>query len=406
MRRKTDTRIGRSLLLATAMCLAIAPAISAHPEEDDVARELQATFTRVHQSIIPSVVSIRSLVPINKENVENETDALEGRQDASGWVVPIEDARYPGHAVLGSASGFVLDAGRGIIATTRSALLGEDDQIPAAFDVEGHDRIHVMASMLGGEPTLDLLFLKITVPVDGNQPNLSAITWGESDQLKPGSWAFLVGDPPGIDTFFAATVLSGIPRRDCYQENLQASYLQIPRVIHPEVLGGPVTNIDGAVVGMLMPRWDRPKIAPAQQVIQFALPSKIIREIAAPIIHQRSVESPWLGFSVMSREELREEIGPRALSQLPRPPVGIYIENVFGPSPAFGAGIRPGDFLTEFNGYPVNSPIEFQKQFYLAGPGSTIEVETFRNGTKRRSSLTIGTRPPEATLPRTNLPEN
>jgi S1-C subfamily serine protease len=86
--------------------------------------------------------------------------------------------------------------------------------------------------------------------------------------------------------------------------------------------------------------------------------------------------------------------------------VGVYIENVFEPSPAFSAGIRPGDFLTEFNGYPVNSPIEFQKQFYLAGPGSTIEVETFRNGTSRRTRLTIGTRPPEATLPRTNLPEN
>ena len=406
MRWKPDRRMGPSLLIPATMSLLLAPMMDAGAGQDDVARELQATFTSVYQEIIPSVVSVRSLVRIGTDDSEDEKDAHDATEDASGWVVPVEDERYPGHAVLGSASGFVLDARRGIIATTRSALLGKDGLVPAAFDVEGHDRIHVMASMLGGEPTLDLLFLKITVPVDGRQPNLSAITWGESDQLKPGCWAFLVGDPPGIDTFFAATVLSGIPRRDCYQENLQASYLQIPRVIHPEALGGPVTDIDGAVVGMLMPRWDQPKINPAHQVVQFALPSKIIREIAAPIIHQRSVESPWLGFSVMSREELREEIGPRALSQMTRPPVGIYIENVFEPSPAFAAGIRPGDFLIEFNGYPINSPIEFQKQFYLSGPGSKVEMKTFRNGTILKSNHTIGIRPPEATLPHTTPSEN
>ena len=405
MRPGPDTRIRGILLLGAMVLVPLAAAIGADDERQEVALELQDTFTRVHGKISPSVVSIRSLTPIRGTDDDSSTKS-EGGQEASGWIVPVEDTRYPGHTVLGSASGFVLDARRGIIATTRSALLGRDGQIPAAFDVEGHDRIHVMASMLGGEPTLDLLFLKITVPVDGRQPELAAITWGESDRLTPGCWAFLAGDPPGIDTFFAATLLSGIPRRDCYQENLQASYLQISQVIHPQALGGPVTDIDGAVVGMLVPRWDQPRIDPARQVVQFALPSKIIREIAAPIIHQRSVESPWLGFSVMSREELREEIGPRALSQMKRPPVGIYIENVFDPSPAFEAGIRPGDFLTSFNGYPINSPIEFQKQFYLAGPRTVAELETFRNGTIRRSVLTIQTRPPEARVTETDAKDS
>lgn len=389
---KTCAQNTGPLLGMLAVCLSAMA--DARPQE--AATELQETFIRVHERITPSVVSIRSLQKIPSQP-ENTTPTEQG-----SWVVPVEESRYPGYAVLGSASGFILDAQRGIIATTRSPLLGPDGALPAAFDVEGHDRIHVMASMLGGEPTLDLLFLKITVPVEGLQPDFTSISWGESDQLKPGSWAFLVGDPPGIDTFFAPSVLSGIPRRDCYQENLQASYLQIARMIHPQALGGPVTDLEGAVVGMLMPRKDRPLIAPEQQIVQFALPAKIIREIAAPIIHQRSVESPWLGFSVMSRQELREEIGPRALSQMNRPPVGIYIENVFDPSPAFVAGIRPGDFMTTFNGYPINSPIEFQKYFYLSGPGAAVQVETYRDGTVRKSLLTIGTRPPEASLPTQN----
>ncbi|MEE2681999.1 MAG: trypsin-like peptidase domain-containing protein [Planctomycetota bacterium] len=395
MRHLTATRLPRVLLLPVLMTLCPAAAPGETPPPPEAARALQEAFIGVHERIIPSVVSVRSLAAI-PDDPREETNDASNRSDPAGWVVPVEDARYPGHVVIGSASGFVLDAGRGIIATTRSALLGEDDRLPVAFDVEGHDRIHAMALMLGGEPTLDLLFLKIMVPIDGRPPDLSAITWGESDQLQPGALAFLVGDPPGIDTFFTPTVLSGIPRRDCSQENLQASYLQISNTIHPEALGGPVTDLEGKVVGMLMPRWDRPGIDPGRQTVQFALPSKIIREIAAPIIHQRSVDSPWLGFSVMSREELREEVGPRALSRMSRPPVGIYIENVFEPSPAFAAGIRPGDFLTEFNGHPINSPIEFQKQFYLAGTGASVEVKTFRDGRTRSSIVAIGTRPQEA----------
>ena len=58
--------------------------------------------------------------------------------------------------------------------------------------------------------------------------------------------------------------------------------------------------------------------------------------------------------------------------------------------------------MTTFNGYPINSPIEFQKYFYLSGPGAAVQVETYRDGTVRKSLLTIGTRPPEASLPTQN----
>jgi S1-C subfamily serine protease len=166
--------------------------------------------------------------------------------------------------------------------------------------------------------------------------------------------------------------------------------------MHPEAFGGPLVDLDGRVIGLLAPRERSVTIGPARGDLQFALPADIIKGIAPSILEQGSARSPWVGFAVMSRGELREALGPRALSRMTRPPIGIYIENVFEPSPAHDAGIRPGDFLVEFDGHQVNTPIEFQKWFYLAGIGATVDTTLFRDGETFQAELEILERPLEA----------
>jgi S1-C subfamily serine protease len=249
---------------------------------------------------------------------------------------------------------------------------------------------------VGAEPNLDLAFLRLVVGVDGKMPKISQISWGDSSEMKPGYWAFAIGDPFGIEQFFAPSVLSATPSRDCYQEKISASYLQTAMNLHPEAIGGPLVDIDGNVIGLLAPRERSTVIGPPRGDLQFALPSNILKGIAASILEKSSFDSPWLGFSVMSRAELREELGPRAFSKLSRPEIGVYIENTFDPSPAHEAGIRPGDFLVAFDGHPIHTPIEFQKFFYLAGAGTLVDLEFFRAGETIKKSMRIEERPPDA----------
>ena len=70
---------------------------------------------------------------------------------------------------------------------------------------------------------------------------------------------------------------------------------------------------------------------------------------------------------------------------------------IFDPSPAYAAGIRPGDFLVALDGHPTNTPIEFQKWFYLAGIGNMVELTIFRDGKTMHESMRIEERPPDAT---------
>lgn len=385
-------RTMQSVTTLTSLLLVAGIGIEASPmvHQDEKALVLQESMANIAEKIAPCVVSIASL-----ERVDGEATEVDDRAEGA-WVIPTTDPRYPGYKRIGASTGFIIDAENGIILTARTPLLKDDGSLADAFDVETDDKLHSLATVIGAEPNLDLAFLRVVVGVDGRMPELTQVTWGDSAAMKPGYWAFAIGDPYGIEWFFDSSVLSAVPSRDCYQEDLAASYLQTALDLHPEAVGGPLVDIHGDVIGLLAARDESMVIGPVRGNLQYALPSKIIEGIAESILARNSFSSPWLGFSVMSREELREQLGPRAFSRIDRPPVGIWIENVFEPSPAHSAGLRPGDFLVSLDGHPINTPIDFQKHFYLAGVGEEVELGIHRDGATNTSLVVIEERPPAA----------
>ena len=130
--------------------------------------------------------------------------------------------------------------------------------------------------------------------------------------------------------------------------------------------------------------------------IEFALPSNIIRALYPTILKNESRVSPWLGFAVMSGIELQRELGIEGYSKLLKPRAGIYIENLFDPSPAHSAGVKIGDFLTRFDGAIIGGPLDFQRAMYMAGVGRSVELEFFRAGETYSVRLEVEPRPEAA----------
>jgi serine protease Do len=229
-------------------------------------------------------------------------------------------------------------------------------------------------------------------------PAFGVAALGDSSAVRSGQWAIALGDPAGPEKFFGVGTFASGPSRDCYQELRSSFYLQAALSVPPEAYGGPLVNIAGEVLGILSPRDPRPGPAAsaAPPGIEFALPSNIVIGLYDTIRQKGSFRSPWLGFSVMSRSELMHAQGAEAFEALEKPRSGIYIENVFDPSPAFAAGVRPGDFLVRFDGVDIRAPVDFQRQLYLAGIGGDARLELFHAGTSRTLSLHIEERPPEA----------
>ena len=71
---------------------------------------------------------------------------------------------------------------------------------------------------------------------------------------------------------------------------------------------------------------------------------------------------------------------------------GVQIERLEENSPADLGGMREGDVVTEFNGYKVRTPEEFNRRIQLTKPRSKVLVTFYRGNAEEKIELIIGYR--------------
>src|SRR5262249_46498924 len=158
--------------------------------------------------------------------------------------------------------------------------------------------------------------------------------------------------------------------RQCYQESFSATLLQSSLVVPAGGLGGPVVDILGHVAGIEV---RRESATPPNAII----PINLVLNLVEALKVARTSRSPRLGVSVLELSRLREQLGSRALPAS-APDSGVYIDDVFEPSPASRAGVRPGDFLVALGGHAVRSVADFQRWLYVLGIGTEAKLELRR----------------------------
>jgi S1-C subfamily serine protease len=356
------------------------------------AMRLQQTLLNISEKVRPSIVTVAAFERVP----ETELAAAEALEPAlrPTWTREL-DQDLKGFRRIGSGSGVVVSQA-GHIITNRHFLLKADGSEPDLIDVETVDNRHTLTRIVGLEPTVNLAVLQLDVFSPGNPPAYAPLPFGNSFGVLPGNLALAMGDPFGPEKYFGMGVFSGTPNRECYQEQLSATYLQAAMHIHPGAYGGAMVDLQGNLIGMLSPRNLELGAAGNMVGIEFALPSNIIRALYPTILKNESRVSPWLGFAVMSGIELQRELGIEGYSKLLKPRAGIYIENLFDPSPAHAAGVKIGDFLTRFDGAIIGGPLDFQRAMYMAGVGRSVELEFFRAGETYSVRVEVEPRPDTA----------
>jgi len=392
-------------LLAPALLAQAPPSPVPASPAAPTAKALQAEFQALAKAVFPSVVTVRSFVRVpptvngpavpSTATPTTAASAANGGGDptpANGWVVPPDDREYPGFRLHRSGSGFlVAEGGEALISL--QALLRDDGALADLVEIEAADGQRAICDVLGIEPTLQLAVVRAAVWQSHTPPPLPVLAFGDSDATDVGQFLLGCGDPIGPERFFAFGLLVAKPSRDCYQELMSATYMQATMSVPDGALGGPLVDLDGKVVGILS------KLAGSGPGSAWALPSKLLVGLHASIRAAGTQRSPWLGWSVMSRTEIAAVRGLKAWKEMAKPSHGILIENVFTPSPAAAAGVRPGDFLTHFAGVEIHAPVDFQRQLYLNGVGRTVKVTMWRDGTSTVLELPIEARP-AAAVPR------
>ncbi len=350
-----------------------------------LALQLQDVFAGIADRLAPRVVGVTGFV---------RDPAWTGErlqvEHGDAWMAANADAvRYPGFRPIRHASGLLLDD-EGYVVACDHTVRDDDGTVVALTEIELPDDTRSVGAFVGAEPMLDLAVLRIAgaLPVPPPPP----LELGDSDRVETGHWVIGLGDPPGPERTIAVGLIASAPQRQCYQADLSATRLQSSLAVPPGALGGPVVDIEGQVLGITVRQESEPGAPPGSSI----LPVNLVTTLVDALKVAHSERSPWIGVSVLELPTVRQRLGARA-AEAHIPPTGVEIDDVFDPSPASRAGVRPGDFLAGLGGHPVFAVGDFQTWLYVAGIGAAVDLDLVRDGQPMKVAVTIDARPRNAT---------
>ncbi|MFC3039330.1 S1C family serine protease [Virgibacillus xinjiangensis] len=325
---------------------------------------------------------------ISSENAATSENISETAEAVVGIVNLQQQNVWTDSQESGAGSGIVYkkENGKAYVVTNHHVVEGAEE-----LEVVLNDEERVSAKILGSDALTDLAVLEI----DGSHINTVA-SLGSSTELKVGEPVMAIGNPLGLE--FANTVtqgiISGMNRSVSVDTNSDGradwvtEVLQTDAAINPGNSGGALVDADGKVIGI-----NSMKIA-SQKVesIGFAIPIDEALPIMEELRTNGEIVRPLIGITTASMNQ----VPPQVMYELNLPEDvegGMVIAEVQDGSAADKAGLQRFDVITAINGNKVTSILELRQYLYSeASIGETVEVEFYRDGTKKTLNLELEAR--------------
>ncbi|MDH4567884.1 DegQ family serine endoprotease [Pseudomonas sp. BN414] len=267
-------------------------------------------------------------------------------------------------------SGFIISKD-GYVLTNNHVVADADEII-----VRLSDRSELEAKLIGADPRTDVALLK----VEGK--DLPIVKIGKSDELKVGSWVLAIGSPFGFDHSVTAGIVSA-KGRSLPNENY-VPFIQTDVAINPGNSGGPLFNLDGEVVGINSQIFTR---SGGFMGLSFAIPIDVAMSVADQLKSEGKVSRGWLGVVIQEvNKDLAESFG---LDK----PAGALVAQVQEGGPAAKGGLQVGDVILSMNGQPIVVSADLPHLVGNLKPGSKIQLEVVRGGSRKTLDMAIGALP-------------
>lgn len=348
--------------LVGACAVSVVPAIQGQPQASP--RDLP-TLAPVVSQVTPAVVNISVVTPSPLENNPLFQDRFFRR------FFNLPDRPQREEQAVGS--GVIVDAERGYVLTNNHVVKGAESIV-----VTLKDRRQLQARLVGTDPGTDIAVLQIPAQ------ELSALRFGDSDQLQVGDYVIAIGNPFGIGQTVTSGIVSALGRtgltRGAYED-----FIQTDASINPGNSGGALVNLHGELVGI-----NSAIIAPAEfnVGIGLAVPSNMARAVLSQIVRFGEVRRGRLGITMTDlTPAIAKELGVTARE-------GAVLTAVEPGSPAEKAGLRERDVVLALNGRPIRGSGDMHVKLGLTPVGEEIELRIARGA----EVLTIRARvaPPRA----------
>jgi len=345
-------------------------------QQKAILNEMQQGFISIVDEVLPSVVSITSIKVVSVRDIVPWFDEEFFQDFPWPFSFPKPDQRsIPerkqrqesyGSGVIVRSDGYIL---------TNDHVVGEADIVKVTLK-DGRQ----FEGKVTRDPGSDLAIVKI------DARNLPAAKLGDSNKVKPGSWAIAIGSPFGLNNTVTVGVISATGRSEVASDGSQARFypnlIQTDASINPGNSGGPLVNLDGEVIGINT--LIRTSMGVGNIGIGFAIPSNTAKFVMDRLIKHGKVVRGFLG---VVPEDLTPEDKERYGVQ-----EGAEVTSVEAGSPADKAGIQVEDVIVEIDGKKVSGELDLRQIVEAIPPGKRVKAVIVRDKKRLTLDVTIGER--------------
>ena len=297
----------------------------------------QRAFVEAVRRVTPSVVRIETVGGLDRVG-----GVLLGSGPTTGLVI--------------SPDGYIVSSAFHFVSRPTSVLVGLPDgsRVPARMVANDFNRM------------LTLLKVDIDEPLE---PAVAA----PRDQVRVGQWAIAVGrtfemDQPNL----SVGIVSALHR-------VWGKAIQTDAKVSPANYGGPLIDLHGRVLGVLVPLSPSATTAIAgvewyDSGIGFAIPMHDVLELLPRLKQGRDLVPGLLGISLKPGNQFAD------------PPVVALAR---AGSPAYRAGMQMGDRIVNIGGEPIERIVDLLTQLRSRYAGDAVELTVDRGGEPHTFHITL-----------------
>ncbi len=254
-----------------------------------------------------------------------------------------------------------------LILTADHVLEREDD-----LSIQTHDKRTLAAQFVGRDLASDLAVLRVTE--GGLTPLVAA-----NGPARVGQLTLAVGRASEEGPMASSGVVSSIggPLRTGRGVTLER-YIRTDATPYPGFSGGPLIDVDGAVLGVLT--------TGLVNGVALAIPIELAQQVAEALAKQGYIKRGYLG---ISSQLVHLPQGQRAGRTQEH---GLLIVKVDEKSPAEKGGLLVGDILVGLDEHDVSDSEDLQLLLTGERVGKTIPIQVVRGGSLQTLQVTVGQR--------------
>jgi serine protease Do len=332
-------------------------------------------FTGLVDKYGPAVVNVQATGnPENAVDAGDEQDIPEIFRRFFGPNGPNVPHPRAGGQRVSMGSGFIISPD-GYVLTNNHVVDGADQ-----VTVRLNDRRELDAKVVGTDAQYDIALLKITAT------NLPVVSIGDSKNVKAGQWVVAIGSPFGFDHSVTAGIVSAVGRQFGAADQQYVPFIQTDVPINRGNSGGPLFDLQGRVVGNNSQIFSN---TGGFMGVSFAIPIDIAMNAVEQIRTTGHVSRGMIGVTIQNVD--RENAKALGLPRIG----GALVNQVTPGSGADKAGVQVGDVILSFGGREVTSSSDLPPLVGSTKPGTTANLEIYRDGKNMTLPVMVGELPVE-----------